>query len=643
MTLNDFFSPITIEVIFKSIIFFLLLDIIGHGIAVRFNFPKWLRLFYWVFGLAILVFTWFCLHFFIPFDSNLIWASLLMIALIDLKTYYLRRGIYSLFKEIIIFPLPLLFLYPVIKSLIISLSLPPHVWDEMAYHYISPYQLLNEQKWVFTSPLYPNSLYLYQMVPRLLDTAYSIGFSLTHTYILSRLIHFVIFLSGIFTIGNYLKNKLGYFSAIIFIFFSYYLTPSLFSASTTGYIDVGAATILIVMLLISIEFILKPSKGKFYSYSAMAGIALGIKYTTIGFVIANISTITFFLIFSDKKNKYLKNLDTKRLISKYFLRFIIIVSIFGGYWYLKNLVLSGNPIYPFLFSCWKKFDCLESTNFFGNWALKFNFENFDEIKKLLFINNDNLFKLTIYSFFIALYYSKVEKNKHLFYIPVVTVVSFIFEIVYSAPISGYIPRYFYHWSIYIVIFLSLPLRVLFKKQKNLFFLSTIVFNLMIHLYLISPWEISQINIKGLNDPEFITSEKRSFIRNNISIEDWIRIKFPKMNNIIINVCGKPTLLKINVADSNLIWTSSEGLMRIFMVNCDFEILSYKPNLTVEEYYTELKAAKTGQYFISHAECGDINEYINDPKISYYFDLNQKIICDSKIIKPNLYYFESTNK
>ncbi len=635
MILTDFFSPLTMPVFLISLLFFLLLDVVGTGIADLLKFPRWIRVFNWVFGLAILVFVWFIAHFFLSFDKYLIWASLLVISLPFIKKYILDRKLIDLFKEIISFPYSILFLYPVIKILVISISLPPYVWDEMAYHYISPNQLMNEHKWIFTSPLYPKSLYLYQMIPRLLDTAYAISFSVSQTYVVARLIHFFFLLSGVTVIGKYLQKNVSYFSGLIFTFLSFFLVPSFLSASTTGYIDVANTMVILITLLLSIEIFKKPSSGSIAAYFSLIGIMIGIKYTSISFVLANLTTIFLGLSLKHKEKIFTHSFKKIFQLKKYFIMIAILVTVFGGYWYLKNLIISGNPIFPFLFSCWDKFECSGSKTFFDGWATPFTINNYEKIKDSLFFESDELYKLTIFSFFISLGYSYYEKNKKTFYIIVILFSTFFFEVLYSMPISGFIPRYFYHWFIFIIIILSLPWKVLLSHGKKAFFVSTIIFNILLHLFYTTPWVLAQKNIDYLIGPEFYTSEKRSFARGRIGIEDWINIKFPNMKKVVTNFCGSPSVYNTNIADSAMIWTSSEGLLRIFMVNCTFEIVEYKPDLTIDEYYEVIQETKDNEYFLSVTKCGDVNEY-TDEKIKYFFDLNQKIICNAKNIEENVY-------
>ena len=69
--------------------------------------------------------------------------------------------------------------------------------------------------------------------------------------------------------------------------------------------------------------------------------------------------VSFSLVFIGflvlERKKYF-SVFSKRL----FLKLGLVFLIFGGYWYVKNLVIYGNPIYPFILPCFEAYanDCL---------------------------------------------------------------------------------------------------------------------------------------------------------------------------------------------------------------------------------------------------------------------------------------------
>lgn len=638
MILADFFSPITFELILKSIFFFIVLDIIGNGIADKLKFPKWLRLFYWVFGLGILVFVWFCLHFFIAFDSNLIWASLIFLCFPFLKSYFANKQIMKLFKEIILFPIPLLLLYPVAKSMIIALSLPPYIWDEMAYHYISPNQLIYENIWNFSTPIYENSLNLYSMLPRFLDTAYIIGFSLTKSYVLARFIHFFLFVSGVFVIGQYLKQKISFFSGAFFVLLAYYLTPSILGGSASGYIDSGTAIIQTVTIITLFDCILNTRKQKPYAFFSLVGLTIASKYTVLS------STLSMIILFS-----FIDIIKNKRLILENFniyfksrvkivFYFILLSLIFGGYWYVKNLILTGNPIYPFIFSCINGLDCGSGQEFFSGWATEINFSNRMLIINSVFQDNLNIFWLTLASLLISVFIGNYLKNKVMRFFPLLIIAIIFVDLMLAKNISGFIDRYFYHWFLLIPIILSLPWKYVKIKKRRLFIIFTILLNIFVHFHLVSTWHIINENISSINSDEVVTPIRRNFASHKLSIDEWIAHLFPEMKGVI-NYCGN---LEKNqdliVIDPSLIWTSYEGLMRVYLVNCNIKILP--PSVSIEDLTQD-----NNLIFTSLANCNknSIDVIYNDRILDTYYELNQKLVCNAQRIDNHLYKFKTNEE
>lgn len=609
--------------------FFLALDIAGTGLASYLNLKKFLRPFYWVFGLSILVFIWFILHFFVKFEFQYILLTLIFIALPYSKTYFLDHKYLEILKIFIVFPFPIIFLYPVYKSLLISLSLPPYIWDEMAYHYISPFQLLNETSWNFGNPLYSDTLGLYQMLPRFIETAYVIGFGFTNSYMLARFIHLMIFITGISSTALFIKNKVNYLGAVVFVYFAYYLTPSILVSATSGYIDSATASIQLLLFINSVSIIYKPEKSKIYSYLILFALALGSKYTVITFLIANLILTTGFLVFY-----YLDFLKKELLNKKEISKILLILIIFGGFWYIKNIFVSGNPIYPFLFPCFKGLKCGSGQEFFSGWAIPVNFANYQLIKEALFQKNETLFRLGLAALFYSLFLFKYLKNKIYLLLPLTLFISVFIEIFFAKIISGFTPRYFYHWYLLIPISFALVSKILFDSNRRIYTASLVfvlVFAQLIHKDI---WPLMEKNIADTNDHKTITPEKRNYSRNQMSLDDWTAHLFPKMNEVVKFCQQSGETKNLLIMDPSLIWSSYEGLSRIYFVNCKIIYVPIDSNNNIADYKEVVKNYKD-VFIATQSFCGEEKEY-EDKILQAYFDANQNLICNAKQTSKSLY-------
>ena len=329
----------------------------------------------------------------------------------------------------------------------------------MAYHY----HPINS---VFVNPIQnwqtAESIHLYQMLPRLLETGYILFFSLTKTYAVARLLHFLIFFSSIFSIAIFLKKNLNIVSATVYTFLVLFLQGLILIESTFGHIDVGAAALANLTLITICGYLLTREKGYIFAAAGLFGLSMGIKYTVLTFLVA-ITVAGAIITVCERYQEILKSLwEIKK--HKFFLQKVnylliipVLILIFGGYWYVKNYFVTGNPIYPFLFACKDNIPCGTKHEFFGDWGITLDIKNFETIKNELFSKNNNLFITTLTSLFLGLILSSLIKNKIVRTLSLLIPLSIFIEIMVSRSISGFFIRYYYHWVLLIPLILSLPL------------------------------------------------------------------------------------------------------------------------------------------------------------------------------------------
>jgi hypothetical protein len=632
MILNSFFSPLNISILTQTIIILICFEIIGASIGKILNFPKFLRISLWMLGLGVFVFLWFCLHFFIKFDFIIVYYSLFFITTLFAYFYYKNKLMYDLVKSSLFVPFLVVFLYPLAKPLFVLLSLPPYSWDEMAYHFISPNQLLNETQWIFTTPLYPDKLHLYKMIPRFLDTAYTLMFSMTHTYASARVLHLSIFLSSILVVASFIKDRINLFSGIVFCFLGLYLTPEILESSTMGYVDSGTAGFLILTFVSAAHFIDNQKISNWIPIVIFSAFSVASKYTSLGFVGAIYIVLFIYLIVKFYKlkiniiNYLIKN---KKDILKFGLISLISFIIFGGYWYLKNFFLSGNPIYPFIFPCWFDYECGSGQSFFSGWSVAINRENFFLIRDELFQKNLIFYKLALLSILSTLFISITSNSKKILKTVIFMFLVILVEVLLVKNISGFIPRYFFHWYLLIAFIVSTPWQINWKAGKKLFSINILI---IISLFILSLNSILLLTKKNKSiyfDINRMTPTKYAYALGKISLEEWTISIFPKMNEVI-KFCGESKEnKKIIVADPELIWNSYEGLIRSYLISCSIEYASIEDTSFLKK--DNLKAVSLTSCL--KKEVTYKNELMND-----YFKLNQNIVCNWK--KNNNVFFNS---
>lgn len=375
MQLNDYYAPLNFINFFVFTLFFLSMDVIGNYWATLLKFPNFLRSVHWTFGLGLFIFAWFLLHFYLPFQQSYIILSIVVLVSPFVPYYIKNKGIVSLVKVFWEFPFPLIFLLAIAQKIFFLVSLPPYVNDELAYHYVSPAELITRTGWDFN-----HNINFYYMIPKTLETAFTLMFSLTQTYAAARLLHFMIFFTSIYAITYFLKERVNVVVAIAYSFFILFLFAIPLVDSTRGYIDVAPAILSNLMLVTIIGWLLTKQRGYFYSVVFLTGFMVGIKYTVLGYISASVFfVIVLFIFLVNKKIKLYFNIKFLKTYLKRYLSIIIISMVLfilmGGYWYIKNFIVTNNPIYPFAFRCKNNIPCGSTNAFFSNYGTQFKIEN----------------------------------------------------------------------------------------------------------------------------------------------------------------------------------------------------------------------------------------------------------------------------
>lgn len=439
--LTDYFSVLNYSNLLIFILFIFCCDVIGFAISIILikEIPSFLRGAIWLLGLGLVVFLYFLAHFFIPFSYPTLLYILFILFIPSIYFFIKNKGWISLFDFLKHNYFPFLFVLLILPKIMILSSLPPYRWDEMAYHYISPYTLNFEKVWNFGNGFYSN-------LPRLLETAFIGLFSLTKTYSVARFLQFSIFIASLLTAYSFLKKYFGFLVGATFFLLVLFHPVDLLTQSTWGYIDVGTISFALIAFIMFLSYIFSHKNIDLIYSFAFWGLAIATKYSALSQLLSFI--IILFILFFKNKNLLVNNI--KGMIIGLFL-FITL----GGYWYVKNLIYTGNPIYPLLFGC--RFDSCYDLSF--AWTIPFTFSNIPKIWLIIF---PNIFYQVVFLLSIPLLVFNISsKIKKLF---IIVLSYFIIEFLLIRNISGYEIRYFYHWQILSVFLISLSLTNLNKNK-----------------------------------------------------------------------------------------------------------------------------------------------------------------------------------
>lgn len=626
MKLTDFFNPLNFQSLVQYILLFLFFDILGtyaKRYLLKPSESDSTRIINWLIGLGLFVFIWFMISLGVPYTANNILISIGVLTFVSTPYYIKSQAFKSLASDVLRLKLPILLIVPFLPAVFVKSSLPPYYGDEMAYHFISPYSVMHLEALKYRGGLYAD-------LPRLMNMFYEIIFSLTKTYSIARLFHFTILTSSMLYAYKVLSKRFGWITGFLFVLLFFSLPQDIVLTSTLGYIDVAAYSFLLIAIVSGVSYIIKPENEYLILSVVFWALNLGTKYTGISsFVFFALSLIIILII--SKQIKSLINIKNMTLLLVTFL-------IFGGYWYIKNIILYGNPIFPFLFDCWGSHieQCPQSGTFFGDWTTKINIENLYLILSQLFSKNKIIQLLVLVTPFLS-YFINDKKIKTVVYFMYATV---FMDLIFLKYFSGFYVRYHQHMQLYLLIGLCLTL--LYKYQNRILYSITRLILVLLTLYS-SVFYIYNVNYS--NSLKFLNWNEINYSIGRININEWIDLYFPSMK-YTIRWCEDGDLLSPKYLaryDPDLIWFDYDGLSRSFMLNCEY-VNPIPENIPISEVISYAIKNKLVFYISSPNKCTDDNNVV--PKFSYerpyqttLRKLNVKIICNSKEIEPNLYYFD----
>lgn len=323
---------------------------------------------------------------------NIKTVSILMLFGILLSCYFYINNKFSQFDFRIIKRLKdnkflLLFLLITIFAIVLKPLRPPLAWDEVAYH------LPHAKAWAKNGFLSVNENFRYPWFPYNFDILYSIPI-LFNDDVFPKLIHglvgFSIGLIGFILLQH--KSIVGILTLSVWLFIS----RGMFEKA---YIEFALTFFISFSFVLTYFWIREDNKKYLYIASLLFGVALGIKYQSLFyslplllFALTNYKKLNIFIVFKC---------------------FILLITP-CLYWYMRNYLITGNPVNPiagnlFGFYDWNsvdhdfQFSKLESKREIGDpiLLLSFLFIFF----KVKYKNFTGLFYLVSLSFVIWFWFS----------------------------------------------------------------------------------------------------------------------------------------------------------------------------------------------------------------------------------------------
>jgi 4-amino-4-deoxy-L-arabinose transferase-like glycosyltransferase len=272
----------------------------------------------------------------------LFWMLLLLAAIL------LRNDFRVTWRDLRVIQLPIPSRFERALAWFITLSLaitfllaltPPMAWDAQTYHLVIPKIALEQGR--IAAP--PDIVYF--SFPSLGEMLF-LAAMLLKGDVAAQVIHFgflLLTLGAVSTFAlRYFNARVAWLSAAVLM-----AVPSLVTISTWAYVDLALvfyAFAAFYALMIACETNAKPWLAL---SGALAGMAMGVKYTA---VIVPVALLVILLLHILRTTySVLRIAYSVSGFTFYVSRFTFFVILTAAPWYLRNLVFTGNPVYPFVF------------------------------------------------------------------------------------------------------------------------------------------------------------------------------------------------------------------------------------------------------------------------------------------------------
>jgi hypothetical protein len=214
---------------------------------------------------------------------------------------------------------------------IILSTLPPTATDALIHHLAIP------KLWLLNGGLYEIKWSVFSYYPMNVDLLYLIPLYF-HNDIIPNFIHMGFGIGTSWLIFHYLSNKYSRVGGLlgVLVFLS---TPIVLRMSTVAYVDLGLVFFTTASIFAYLHWRNDRYKGNkwFFLSSIAMGLALGTKYNALIAWFFLLSAIIFFY-----------SRDTKKQwpAIRYGAIFFLISLLIFSPWLIKNLILTGNPLFP---------------------------------------------------------------------------------------------------------------------------------------------------------------------------------------------------------------------------------------------------------------------------------------------------------
>jgi hypothetical protein len=303
----------------------------------------------------------------------------------------------------------------------------------------------------------------------------------------------------------------------------------------------------------------------------------------------------------------------------------------GGFWYFKNLLVTGNPIFPFLLPCYRfKENCGTGSEFFGTWTIAVKRENFATIANEFF-RGQGFFYILLGIGLLTIFFKFGRKIRPYF---MLIAGAFLLEMTIFAKTSGFYLRYHQHLQYLIIFLCSLPFALFVEKKK--YVRLPILILAVVSIFIVGAG--FQEHVRQTYQSHMSPEEKQYFLRK-IDIYGFVNYRF-KGKEAFIRWCEKNKAV-VQRYDPDLIWYDDAAYIHQFMTNCFFEGQKFTVEMGQKEIVDKILNEKVHAYIFSANACQPQSEvklkYGNEDENSLKLRrLNNRIVCCAKPVDNMVY-------
>lgn len=302
-------------------------------------------------GFALLAYLVLALGIFRLLYSGVMYGMLVLLTVLAYKEirstatallYYVKRSYQPTMMDVFLGALIMFLLsYHFLGTLV-----PPVFFDSLVYHLAIPKLYVLHHAIVY----YPYNFF--SNFPFTLEMLYTLGLLLQGSILvkcLNYVIHLLL-LAGLYSfVRTYLNHRIALISVTIF-----YTVPWVGITSFLLYVDIGLGCYFWFATYAFINWVTRKENGWIVLCGIFTGVMLGIKYLAAHSALILGISILVFLTWKHVAAKGSGPQEEGLVLRVWHLyrpifHFALPAFLVGSPWYIKNLIWTGNPVYPFLF------------------------------------------------------------------------------------------------------------------------------------------------------------------------------------------------------------------------------------------------------------------------------------------------------